>query len=60
MVIADNKALRNYLVTDINAAVKDHYLKMWQHHQTLSYVRWMKTQYLTFDHPLPLWDAMPN
>ncbi len=57
MVNADNKDLRNYRAADINAAVKDHYRKMRQN-QTLSYVRGMKAKYLTFDHPLPLWDAM--
>ena len=53
------KTFRNYDASDVKAAVKEHYRKMRQH-QTLDYVRNMHKKYLTFDIPMPLWEAMEH
>jgi inositol oxygenase len=54
---APKKEFRNYEQGDITAAVKEHYRKM-RSRQTVEYVERMKAKYLTFDKPMPLWDAM--
>jgi inositol oxygenase len=48
---------RNYDKLDVNHAVREHYRKMRQN-QTYEYVQKMKDNYLTFQHPMDLWDAM--
>ncbi|MCJ7466698.1 MAG: inositol oxygenase [Maribacter sp.] len=53
----EEKTFRNYEAPDVSVAVKEHYLKM-RKHQTFDYVRRMHKKYLTFDKPLPLWEAM--
>jgi len=53
------KTFRNYDPSDIKSAVREHYRKMRQH-QTLDYVRGMHKKYLTFDKPMPLWEAMEH
>ncbi len=54
---APKKEFRNYDQGDITAAVKEHYRKM-RVNQTYDYVQKMKAKYLTFDKPMPLWEAM--
>ncbi len=57
-ILADQKKeFRNYNQGEITAAVKEHYRKM-RMYQTYDYVQKMKQKYLTFAHPMPLWDAM--
>jgi inositol oxygenase len=56
-VAIEKKEFRNYDQGDITAAVKEHYRKM-RKNQTYDYVQKMKQKYLTFDKPMPLWDAM--
>ena len=51
------KTFRNYEKLDIDAAVRQHYLKM-RKYQTVDYVKRMQKKYLTYDKPLDLWDAM--
>ena len=53
------KTFRNYDPLDVKSAVREHYRKMRQH-QTLDYVRSMHKKYLTFDRPMPLWEAMEH
>ncbi len=53
------KTFRNYDHSDITAAVREHYRKMRQN-QTLGYVQSMQKKYLTFDKPMPLWEAMEH
>ncbi|TFG77983.1 MAG: Myo-inositol oxygenase, partial [Flavobacteriales bacterium] len=53
------KTFRNYYHSDIKAAVREHYRKMRQN-QTLGYVQSMQKKYLTFDKPMPLWEAMEH
>lgn len=48
---------RNYDQGEITAAVREHYRKM-RSRQTFDYVQRMKKKYLTFSHPMHLWDAM--
>lgn len=48
---------RNYDQGDVTAAVREHYRKM-RKNQTFDYVQRMKEKYLTYDHPMDLWDAM--
>jgi inositol oxygenase len=55
--IAPAKEFRNYEQGTITAAVKEHYRKM-RLNQTYSYVQRMKAKYLTYDKPMPLWQAM--
>jgi inositol oxygenase len=50
---------RNYNKLDVTSAVRQHYRKMRQH-QTLAYVKRMQKKYLTFDKPMPLWEAMEH
>lgn len=50
--------LRNYYKDDpITMAVREHYRKM-RSRQTVDYVQRMKKKYLTFDKPMPVWEAM--
>ncbi len=53
----EEKTFRNYEAPDVSVAVKEHYRKM-RKHQTLDYVQRMHKKYLTFDKPMPLWEAM--
>lgn len=53
----EKKKFRNYDQGDVTAAVRDHYRKM-RSRQTYDYVQKMKAKYLTFNHPLDLWEAM--
>jgi len=55
--INKDKEYRNYDQGDITAAVKEHYRKM-RSRQTFEYVQRMKKKYLTYDKPMPLWEAM--
>ena len=55
--IDTTKEFRNYDQGEITAAVKEHYRKM-RMRQTYAYVNRMKKKYLTFDKPMPLWEAM--
>lgn len=51
------KTFRNYDQSDVTAAVREHYRKM-RKNQTVDYVQKMHKKYLTFDKPMPLWEAM--
>lgn len=51
------KEFRNYSQSDVTVAVREHYRKM-RSRQTYDYVNRMKAKYLTFDKPLPVWEAM--
>ena len=51
------KVFRNYDQLNVDDAVTQHYKKMRQF-QTVAYVKQMHEKYLTYSHPLHLWDAM--
>ena len=51
------KVFRNYDQSEVTAAVREHYRKM-RKNQTVSYVHRMHEKYLSYDKPLPLWEAM--
>jgi len=53
------KTFRNYDASDVKSAVREHYRKMRQR-QTVDYVQNMHQKYLTFDKPMPLWEAMEH
>lgn len=57
ILIKEKSKFRNYEQGDITAAVKDHYYKM-RTRQTYEYVQRMKKKYLTFEHPMDLWEMM--
>ena len=56
-VTKTKEEFRYYDQGEITAAVREHYRKM-RSRQTYDYVRRMKNKYLTFSHPMHLWDAM--
>ncbi len=51
------KVFRNYEELSVDDAVREHYRKM-RKNQTFDYVRRMQHNYLTYDKPMALWDAM--
>lgn len=51
------KEFRNYEAPDVSVAVKEHYRKM-RKNQTVDYVQRMHKQYLKFDKPMDLFEAM--
>lgn len=53
------KTFRNYEAVDVSAAVREHYRKM-RKNQTYDYVQRMHKKYLTYDKPMPLWEAMTH
>tara|TARA_Y100001933_G_scaffold152313_1_gene150774 strand:- start:335 stop:1147 length:813 start_codon:yes stop_codon:yes gene_type:complete len=55
----EEKTFRNYEAVDVSAAVREHYRKM-RRNQTYEYVQRMHKKYLTFDKPMPLWEAMEH
>ena len=56
-IAKEKSEFRNYEQGDITAAVKEHYRKM-RSRQTYDYVQRMKKKYLTYDHPMDLWEMM--
>ena len=52
-----DKEFRNYEAPDVKDSVREHYRKM-RTNQTLDYVREMHQKYLSYSHPMTLWEAM--